>query len=75
MCKISKVGFVIIIIIILAAMYFYTYKNKNTQEGFIPKINGLCRPHLRNMRINYETFTNNYSSDYIINKLKKMNIY
>lgn len=76
MYKISKF-WIINIIIILAATYFYFYFfiYQNTQESFTPKIKSLYRPHLRNMRLNYETFANNYGSDFIINKLKKMNIY
>jgi hypothetical protein len=63
------------ILIILAVIYFYFYIYQNTQESFTPKIKSLYRPHLRNIRLNYETFANKYGSDFIINKLKKMNIY
>jgi hypothetical protein len=78
MYKISYL--IMIVVIILAAIYFYFFIKKNNtyqnnQEGFTPKINSLCRPHLRNIRVNYETFENKYGSDFIINKLKKMNIY
>jgi hypothetical protein len=62
-------------LIILTAIYFYFFIYKNNQENFTPKIKSLYRPHLRNMRLKYETFSNNYGSDFIINKLKKMNIY
>jgi hypothetical protein len=67
--------FWIAMLIILAAIYFYLYKYHNIQENFTPRLNLFVRPHLRNMRLNYETFKNNYGSDFIINKLKKMNIY
>ena len=66
---------IINIIIILAAVYFYLYIYQNTQESFIPKTKSLYRQHLRNMRLNYDTFTTNYDTNFIINKLKKMNIY
>jgi len=76
-----------IILIILAAIYFYFYKYKNyntnydsnyensTVENFTPKINGIARPHFRNMRLKYDHFVNNYNQDFIMNKLKRMNIY
>jgi hypothetical protein len=75
-----KISYFIIILIILAVIYFYFFiKNTNKyqiiQEGFTPKIKGLYRPHLRNIQLKYETFENNYGSDFIINKLKKMNMY
>lgn len=62
-------------LIILAAVYFYFFIYQNTQENFTPRLNLFVRPHLRNIRLNYETFANNYGSDFIINKFKKMNIY
>ena len=78
-----------IILIILAAIYFYFYKYKkyntnydtnsnyenSTVENFTPKINGIARPHFRNMRLKYDDFVNNYNQDFIMNKLKRMNIY
>ena len=80
MYKISHLFMILIFLISLAAIYFYYFiKNNNTyqnyRENFTPKINSLYRPHLRNIRVNYETFENNYGSDFIINKFKKMNIY
>ena len=62
-------------LIILVAIYFYLYVYKKSQEGFIPRLNLLVRPHLRNVRLASEIFTNNYGLDVIIQKLKKMNIY
>jgi hypothetical protein len=75
-----KILRLVIILIILAAIYFYFFIKKNNiyqkyQENFTPKINTLYRPHIRNIRVKYETFENNYGSDFIINKIKKMNIY
>ena len=59
-----------IILIILAAIYFYFYKYKqNNKENFISSI----RPPLRNMRLKYEHFMNNYavpSHKYIMKKFK-----
>jgi hypothetical protein len=81
MHKITKFWY--IILIILAAIYFYFYKYKkydtnyenDTVENFTPKINGIARPHFRNMRLKYDNFVNNYNQDFIMNKLKRMNIY
>ena len=73
MYKISS--FLINMLIILAAIHFYFSMYQNIQENFTPRLNLFVRPHLRNIRLNYETFANNYDSDFIINKLKKMNIY
>jgi hypothetical protein len=75
-----------IILIILAVIYFYFYKYKkydtnnnsyenDTVENFTPKINSITRPHFRNMRLKYDNFINNYNQDFIMNKLKRMNIY
>ena len=66
-----------IILVILAILYFYLYKYKkiDKQENFTPKINGLCRPYFRNIRLKYEGFINDSGNDYIINKFKKWNIY
>ena len=59
-----------IILIILAAIYFYFYKYEhNNKENFTPSI----RPHLRNIRLKYEHFTNNYTRPvhkYITDKFK-----
>lgn len=70
-----------IIYIILALLYIYLYKYKHydkiydNQENFTPRINGLYRPCVRNIRLKYENFMNNYGDQYVINKLKKWNIY
>lgn len=44
-------------------------------EGFTPRINGFCRPYIRNMRQTYESFISNYGPQVVVNKLKKWNIY
>lgn len=69
-----------IILIILAAIYLYFFyfnskKVKENQESFTPKIREAYRPHLRKMRLHYENFTDNYGQDFIINKLKRFNLY
>ena len=65
--KISHIWY--IILIILAAIYFYLYKyKKNITEPFSSTV---YRPHLRNMRLKYEHFMNNYGypgHKYIMNK-------
>ena len=60
-----KISYFILLIIILVGIYFLFFiKNtnnyQNNQENFTPKINSLYRPQLRKIRVNYETFTNNY---------------
>jgi len=81
MHKITKFWYIILIILAAIYFYFYKYKNYDTNyendilENFTPKINGIARPHFRNMRLKYDNFVNNYNQDFIMNKLKRMNIY
>ena len=74
-CKISRLWFTVLIILAVIYIYLYKYKNIDKQENFTPKINGFCRPHIRNVRLKYENIVNNYGNNFIINKLKKWNIY
>ena len=67
-----------IIFTILMAIYlyfFYFNSKKRNQDNFTPKIRGRYRPHLRKMRLHYEHFINNYGQEFIINKLKRFNLY
>jgi hypothetical protein len=73
--KISHFWYAVLIGLAVIYVYLYKYKIINKQESFTPKINGFCRPHIRNIRLNYEHFINNYGNDFIINKFKKWNIY
>jgi hypothetical protein len=76
MCKISTFWYGVLIILAVIYFYYFIYKKKySNNENFTPKINSLYRPHIRNMRLKYDHFANNYSTDFIINKLKRMNIY
>jgi hypothetical protein len=74
-CKATTAWYIILVILAILCFYLYKYKKIHKQENFTPKINGFCRPHIRNVRLKYESFVNNYGSDYIINKFKKWNIY
>ncbi len=70
MCKISTFGFIILIILAVIYFYYFVYNKKYSyNEHFTPKINSLYRPHIRNMRLKYENFTDNYGHNFIINKL------
>jgi len=71
-CKATAVWYIILVILVILYFYFYKYEKKDKQENFTPKINGFCRPHIRNIRLKYESFINEYGNDYIINKFKKM---
>ena len=52
-CKISRLWFTVLIILAVIYIYLYKYKNIDKQENFTPKINGFCRPHIRNVRLKY----------------------
>ena len=73
--KISYIWYCLLIILVIIYIYLYKYKKIDKYENFTPKINGFCRPHIRNIRITFENFTDTYGPDFIVNKLKKLNIY
>jgi hypothetical protein len=60
------------IFIIAFLIYIQSTVNK---EGFTPKIRGLYRPHVRNMRIYSEGFLNHYTGDFFKKHMKRMGIY
>ena len=65
-----SIWIILIVIIILQAI-----KKSNKKEGFTPKIRGMYRPYVRRARLHVENFVNKYNGNYIINMLKKYNIY
>ena len=65
-------GWVLLMIIIII---FFSIQKEKEKEGFTPKIRSLYRPHVRNLRIYTEMFTNKYSTDYLISFLKKLGLY
>jgi len=67
-----KTYFLFLWILIIA---FLMYIQSAFKEGFTPKIRGLYRPHVRNMRIYSEGFLNHYTSDFFKKHLKKIGIY
>jgi hypothetical protein len=60
-----------IILIVIIILQTVTQK----KEGFTPKIRGMYRPYVRRARLHVENFVNKYNGNYIINMLKKYNIY
>ena len=58
------------IIVVLWIIYFI----QNLNEGFTTMGSSIYRPYIRNMNKIYEDFSNNYSSNIIITKLKKYKI-
>lgn len=64
----------LIIYITLYTLHINNQKQNNI-EGFTPKIRGLYRPHIRNLRILTETFMGKYSSDYFTKILRNIGIY
>lgn len=66
-------GWMILMIIVI----FISAKNhqQKLDEGFTPKIRSMYRPHIRNLRIYTEMFSNKYSKNYITPILKKMGLY
>ena len=73
----DMINILILIWIIMLGVIIYQEMEKsyNTKEGFTPKIRSFYHPHLRNFRINMESFVNNYNDLYFIKKLKNMGIY
>ena len=56
-------------------IYITRLTKSNNKESFTPTIRSLYRPHLRNFRIHYENFTNEYSTNYFVKILKRVGIY
>jgi hypothetical protein len=50
-------------------------QTQKTIETFTPKIRSWYHPHMRNLRIHYESFINQYSVDSFIKILKRFGIY
>jgi hypothetical protein len=55
--------------------YLIQHFLEKKRESFVPKIQSMCRPYVRNINQSYESFINNYGPDVIMTKLKKWNIY
>lgn len=65
----------ICIVSLLWIVYFIQCCFGSKKETFVPKIQSLCRPYVRNINQNYESFMNNYGPDVVMTKMKKWNIY
>ena len=65
------------IVSLLWIIYFIQccFKTKDKKESFVPKIQSLYRPYVRNINQNYESFINNYGPEVVMTKMKKWNIY
>ena len=76
-CNPTYVLYIILFILVIIYFYFYKYKNiyGSNKENFIPKIKQQYRHHSRNVRLEYEQFVNKYGNDFVVNKLKKWNIF
>ena len=61
--------------VILILIIIFNSIRKEKQEGFTPKINGLYRPHLRNLRLSMESLNDYYSVDYFVKKFRDFGIY
>jgi hypothetical protein len=64
---------ILILLVILFLIYIFAFPNN--KEQFTPKINAFYRPYVRHLRNNYDYFTNQVTTDKIINRLRKWNIY
>lgn len=61
------------IIVILWIIYFIQILTPKKNEGFTLNVNSICRPYIRNINQNYETFINNYGPNVIMTKFRKWN--
>ena len=61
----------VLVFILLYLVVFRSYK----KEPFTPKIKQTYRPYFRGARMHYDTFKNYVTTDNVILKLKKWNIY
>jgi predicted RND superfamily exporter protein len=64
---------ILILLVILFSIYIVSFPNN--KEQFTPKINAFYRPYVRHVRNNYDYFMNQVTTERIINKLRKWNIY
>ena len=74
----QKYLYVIAIIAIIAIFFIIYYTNTNTSiktETFTPRIRAFYRPYVRNMNQYYDYALNEYGLQFIMNKLRKWNIY
>jgi hypothetical protein len=62
------------ILIGIICVFWIIYFIKNLNEGFTTMGSSIYRPYIRNMNKIYEDFSNNYSSNIIMTKLKKYKI-
>ena len=70
-----KIYFKLLVGIIVMLWVIYFIQTFTKYEGFTPRINSLYRPYMRHFNQRYESFSNNYGSRVIMNKLRKWNIY
>ena len=75
-CNKKKILYIILFILVIIYFYLYRYKNihLSNKENFIPIMKQRYRHHSRNIRLEYDTFVNNYGNDFVVNKLKKWDI-
>ena len=62
------------IVIIVMIWRFYS-SNKVDAEPFTPRIRSFYRPYVRHMNQYYDSALNDYGLQFIMNKLRKWNIY
>lgn len=64
----KKIELGLVLIIIIATIYYYQCQVQQQKEPFIPAINRMYRPHVRNARVylnNSLTTTSNYMTSLI----------
>jgi hypothetical protein len=64
-----------IVAIVLLVWIVYSVNRTNNIDPFTPRIRAFYRPYVRNMNQYYDHTINNYGLQFIMNKLRKWNIY
>jgi ferredoxin-NADP reductase len=61
----------LILFILIISLYSFIQVNNAEPEPFMNYLQGHIRPHIRQARLHYEHFENNYGPNIITNNVKK----
>jgi len=65
----------IAIVVIVIVLIWLIHSTNRLEEPFTPRIRAFYRPYVRHMNQYYDRALNDYGFQFIMNKLRKWNIY